>query len=1162
MKKYFILFILTLFHLQSFSQGVPAFNRYPDPFFASTYNESNSTSDVVQLQNSDLLLTGAIHNQPALFRTDLNGIRKWVKVLYDSGYSFNLGQIILFNASTIYMLGSISYPQYGAILIKADTSGNIIWSKRIFKIKQTSAISMIKTYDDKFVIFASDTSGSVLVKIDTSGTAVWNKRYYTNYTPAPTYAYPYGGYAYDGPGNIIELPDHSITLATTMLQMFVPNSGYGYTAATIIKVDSNSNILWAKKIQPSIPTGFFYMYNGPSVTGVGDIFYGSDHNYILSMTGNYTIKTDSNANPIYGNGFSASYPLNFISEYPQGTVNIVENGGMCCGDVFEAGINFVFFRADIGFTSLNAIEQKSPGKDIVGPGPYLYAGHVRQLTDKRIVFTGYTANPSNDNRGGIILITDSTGNENCTSKSSSNNLYLDTGLHSYNATINTDTGITIQPLALNDSLQPIPHCNCDSLPRADFGISISGLTVYCHDSSQNALNYQWSFGDGTWAYTQNPSHTYATSLNYTITLQVSNNCGADVYTYQIFPSYSFDSVKAACNGLCNGHARAKVSGGTPPYTYSWNTSPVQSTQSANNLCPGTYHVSITDANNISATVYNVTIASDSVHAAISQHTNLLCHGYSNASATVTVNGGVSPYSFIWNSAAPVANNIVNILSAGMNTVTVYDADQCSAMDSIFITQPLGINITNVIHNVSCYGDSDGYVNTYPSGGTAPYSFLWDNNPYIVTPGVFTLHAGTHVLLLTDSNNCATYDTIIIAQPTQLNITHTITNVQCYNAHTGSILTTVSGGVQPYNYSWNTNPFQTLASISNLHAGVYILTVTDSNTCSKNDTSSIDQPSPLVFTNITDNASCYDANDGDAMVVVSGGIQPYTYSWNTNPIQTTLSIVHLAPGTYITAITDSVNCMAYDTVIITQPAAIADSTHLVNVACYGDSSGFVVVYPYSGFAPYTFLWNTVPPQTGDTAYLLSAGTYTVEITDSTGCMHTDSVQILQPLPLQLIITQTADAGNCTGTATAAVTGGTPPYIYIWSNSATTQFISGLCGNHSYTLQVEDSNGCVLGDSVLLADSATGVNNIVLENTITIVPNPFKNNITIDWSRLPATPANIRITNVYGATVMVLAITKDNAPEKSIDTNTWPPGFYFVSISDRNNQIIMRTKLVKE
>lgn len=1081
MKKYFILFILTLCSLQSFSQGVPAFNRYPDPLF--NYFDGNSTSDVIQLQNSDLLLTGSVHNYPALIKTDLNGVRKWAKVLYTSGYTFNLGQIILYDASTVYMLGNISSSQYGAILIKADTSGNIIWSKRIFKINQTAAITMLKTYDNKFLVFASDTSGSVLVKIDTSGNQVWSKRYYTTITMTPFGAYPYGGYAYDGPGNIVELPDHSITMAVTTLQSYLSYVSTGFTSATIIKTDTLGNITWAKKLQPTPPPVMFFP-SGPVLTGVGDIFYASDHNYILTMNGNYTMKIDSNGNAINGNSFSANHPLKVISESPQGTINIVEDGGPCCGDVIIFNDNIVFFQADINFNSVTAKQEKDPDYYTTNDNAYLYTGNVRQLSDKRFVFTGGTGNYGTYNRGGIILITDSVGNQSCISHTYATSLSFDSGLHTTTATIYSDTGISLTSITVNDSLLPIPHCNCDSLPHARFGVSISGLTVTCHDSSQNVLSYYWDFGDGGTSALQNPVHTYTTSINHTITLQASNNCGSDNYSFQLYPSYYYDSVKGACNGLCNGSARAKVSGGTPPYTYSWNTSPVQTTATATNLCPGIYHVTVTDANNISSAINNITIVADTVHATISQHTNITCNGYSNGSATVSVSSGVSPYSFIWNNNPPVSSNIVNTLSAGTNIVTVLDGDYCSTIDTLIITQPAPITISRTIHN-PCNGNSNGHITTAVSGGTAPYTYMWNNNSSLNQSHIDSLSAGTYTLLVKDSNLCTATDTEVLIQ-SGLIITASIQNVSCYNNNTGHISVSVSGGTQPYSFSWNTSPPQYTSSLSNLYSGIYYLVCAD-----------------------------------------------------------------------------SFNCLAYDTITITQPpSALSDSTHVVNVGCHGDSSGYVVIFPYGGHSPYTLLWNTSPSQTGDTAYSLSAGTYTVQVTDSLACLHTDTVHITQPYALLINITQTPDSGTCVGTATAIVTGGTQPYHYLWSNSATTPSISSLCGNMQYTLQVQDSNNCTAIDSVTIIDTTTRISNVTTTTNISIVPNPFKENILIDWSRSAIKPAAILVTNTSGATLVKIAVETGKVLEKNITTASWPPGFYIITITDSETHTIARLKLVKE
>jgi len=1081
MKNYFLSLLLILFFQSSLGQ-TPAFNRYSDPFSGGYYNYiGNATTDVVQLENSDLLLTASVHSYPALMRTDKNGVEKWTKVLYSSDYIFNLIQLIPYDATTVYILGNVSFSApYGLVLIKADTAGNIIWSKHILKGSRTIANSMIKTYDNNFVVFASDSGDvSLLMKFDTSGGQIWSRRFFTNYQEPLITGIPYGGYGpFEGPGNIVELPDHSITMATNTILPFSINGTTTYNVATIIKTSENGNILWAKKLQP-LPGPFGYFRTDPLLSYVGDIFYTSDNNYLLAIGGNYTLRADSNGNVIPGYGVYGQFLLNFVSEYPAGNINIVENGSNCCGDVILGAYNFVLFHASPDFLSVRANSQQVPASFLYDQNSYTSVGHVRQLSDKRIACTGSLTYITGSNFVSTLIITDSIGHEDCTAQDFPYSPGFDSGLHSYPAPINTDSGITIQSFVVSDSLVTIYHCNCDSLPKAKFGVTNYGLTVYCHDSSHNALTYLWNFGDGTTDTARNPVHNYS-NLYYTITLTVYNNCGNDVYSYHLYPSLVNDSLQPACNGTCTGYARIKAFGGTSPYTYSWNTVPAQTAATAGNLCPGAYQATVTDANAVSSTI-NITVTSDTLSANTIQQSNLICNGFRNGSATIAVTAGTPPYTYSWSNTPSADTTTLADLPAGITIVSVTDSFQCKIKDTIIILQPAQITFSNSIYNNPCYKDSLGYIQTSVLGGTPPYTYIWDNDTMQNIPYLADLPASTHILLIKDSNSCVINDTVTITQPSPLN----------------------------------------------------------------------DLP-------VTSTPSCNNSNNGSIQVIVSGGTQPYQYTWNTTPLQTTSAIHNLYAGTYEVNVTDAHNCFTTDTIILIAPVVLADSSRKLDVTCNGRHTGVAIIHPYGGTLPYNITWTTTP-QTQDTAYTLYAGSYPVIITDANNCTHTDTISIAEPPALIITIIQTQDSGDCTGTAAVQVTGGTGHYRYHWSNNDTTQTINDLCGG-TYTVIVADSNNCIIVDSIEV-QSTSGVKNVAFGTNINVIPNPFGDFLTVDWSKTTVRPAQISIMGTNGVSVFSCSINDDKVYFKKISTSLWTPGFYFITIFSEKNVVLMRKKLVK-
>jgi len=219
-----------------------------------------------------------------------------------------------------------------------------------------------------------------------------------------------------------------------------------------------------------------------------------------------------------------------------------------------------------------------------------------------------------------------------------------------------------------------------------------------------------------------------------------------------------------------------------------------------------------------------------------------------------------------------------------------------------------------------------------------------------------------------------------------------------------------------------------------------------------------------------NVSCNGGANGSINLTVSGGVSPYTYAWSTGA--TTQNISGRTAGTYTVTVTDAIGCTKTTAVTITQPATIVLSTSVVNVQCNGGSTGSVTLTVSGGQSPYSYAWSS-----GATTQNISnraAGTYTVTVTDANGCTKTTSATITQPSVLAL--TRTAVNVLCFGGATGSidltVTGGTTPYSYAWSNSATTQDISGLSAA-TYTVTVTDANGCTKTTSATITQPSTGL-----------------------------------------------------------------------------------------
>jgi subtilisin-like proprotein convertase family protein len=360
-------------------------------------------------------------------------------------------------------------------------------------------------------------------------------------------------------------------------------------------------------------------------------------------------------------------------------------------------------------------------------------------------------------------------------------------------------------------------------------------------------------------------------------------------------------------------------------------------------------------------------------------------------------------------------------------------------------------------NVACFGGSTGSVTVAGSGGTAPYSYVWSNGR--TTSSNTGLAAGTYTVTVSDAASCLTTQTITITQPAAaLSTTQgATTNVSCFGQSNGSTSVTVSGGTSGYSYLWSNG--RTTTNNTGLAAGTYTVTVTDANGCSSNRSITITQPSALSTTaGTTTNVACFGGTTGSTSVTVSGGTATYTYLWSNS--RTTANITGLSAGTYTVTVTDANGCNTNRSITITQPSS-ALSSNLVsanNATC--TTAGSIDITVSGGNSGYTYLWSN--GATTQDLNGLSAGNYTVSITDAGGCTIVNG-----PISINSVGTPSASItsinnvscnGSTNGSANISVSGGTPGYNFLWNNGASTQNINGLAaGNYSVT--VTDAAGCV-------------------------------------------------------------------------------------------------------
>jgi hypothetical protein len=579
--------------------------------------------------------------------------------------------------------------------------------------------------------------------------------------------------------------------------------------------------------------------------------------------------------------------------------------------------------------------------------------------------------------------------------------------------------------------------------------------------------------------------------DYTVTVTDDNGCSVTVDVTIEEPATALSASAAivsdyngediSCFGAADGEAEVTATGGTAPYDYLWSTGSTDKT--ATGLGAGTYTVTVTDANDCTTTT-SVTLSQPdelTATAAVTSDYNgadISCFGETDGSASVTPTGGTTPYSYLWSNGSTLAT--ATGLGAGSYTVTVTDANGCSVVKTVTLSEPSPLTaVISAQSDASCNGFADGSATVTASGGTPAYDYDWSDGGTGATRT--DLAAGTYTITVTDANGCSAVVSVTIGQATTLVATATHTDVSCNGGDDGTITVTATGGTTPYTYDASAG---TVAGnvISGLIAGDYTVTVTDDNGCSVTVDVTIEEPATALSASAAvvsdyngEDISCFGAADGEAEVTATGGTAPYDYLWSTGSTDQTAT--GLGAGTYTVTVTDANGCTTTASVTLEEPdeltatAAVTSDYNGADISCFGATDGEASVTPTGGTTPYSYLWSN--GSTSASATNLGAGSYTVTVTDANGCSIVKTVTLSEPNLLTAVISAQSDAscnGFADGSATVAASGGTPAYTYDWSDSGTGATRTDLSAG-TYTITVTDANGCSAVVSVTIGQATT-------------------------------------------------------------------------------------------
>jgi hypothetical protein len=611
----------------------------------------------------------------------------------------------------------------------------------------------------------------------------------------------------------------------------------------------------------------------------------------------------------------------------------------------------------------------------------------------------------------------------------------------------TSTITEPQPISLTAAAQTNVSC---------FGGSNGAFAVNNANGGTGSFTYDWAPGNPTGDGTT--SVTGLTAGTWSVTATDVNGCTAFVnFTITEPPQISFTAAaqtNVSCFGGSNGAFEVNpANGGAGSFTYDWapGNPTGDGTTSVTGLTAGTWSVTATDANGCSQMISFTITQPPSIIVTATSQTDVLCNGGNNGTATVAASGGTGSLSYLWNNSG--TTNTATGLSAGNYSVTITDANSCSATASFTITAPAAITTTGTQTNVSCANGSNGVATVTASGGTGSFTYSWTPSG-ATTASATGIYAGLHTVTITDANGCTATHTFNIQEPNPVYTLPAQTNVSCFGGNDGTATVTAGGGSGGYTYSWAPSGGNA-ATATGLIAGTYTATTTDVNGCTASEIITVAEPTAITFTSTQTDILCNGGNNGSAMVVATGGTGSFSYLWNfggTGDLETGLTA-----GNYSVIITDANSCTATVTFIITEPSAITFTSTQTDVLCNAGNNGSATVVATGGTGALTYAWSSGGTTDSETG--LISGNYSVVITDANSCSTTATFTISEPTAITFTSTQTdmlCHGGN-NGSARVVATGGTGSFTYAWTSGGTSDMETGLIAG-SYSVVITDANSC--------------------------------------------------------------------------------------------------------
>ncbi len=1023
---------------------------------------------------------------------------------------------------------------YDVFIAKYNKNGQIIWLKQISGTATESAVSIVLSNDGNYIYISGTTNGTAnfdgnnitssggldvfLAKYALDGTLQW-----VHNTAYGTGNHGNGSFTLDASGNIIQLGvfKTSVTFygGTTTL-----NDASGIRQNYIAKYDADGNLLWTKQIQDDNASTFAKTVtacsDGYFISGnyQGNLFLDIDTITSTGLNDGFLYKTDLNGNGLLVRKITGNND-DYIWKHKSD-----ENGNQYLTGYFKSTrLKIDSTGVDTSLLSLNNV---SSGTYDLFLTKYNSSGTLQWTRTVGSSNNDYSYNINEIN--GTIIITGSYGGA--------------ISFDSYSLT--------------NDGASDAFAAVCNSSGQFTGAYKAAGTQ---NDAGKSCVY------NSTGRNFVTTGEFYSTSLTigsnqFTNSVQDFTTRDAYIARYGCFDSVSISSANVSCYGLSNGTATATPTLGSAPYTYLWSND--STTATVTGLAAGTYIVTVTGTNNCTATS-SVTISQPNALTSTSSQTNVNCYGQCTGTASVTPSGGTSPYTYSWSTIPEQTSATAIDLCASTFTVTVTDINNCTSTNSVTITEPAVLSSTTS-QNSGCNGICNKRATVIPSGGTSPFTYLW--NDAQTTATATGLCAGNYSVTVSDACSNTTTNSVTITEPAILTLTPSQVE-PTINQCNGTATAMPSGGTSPYSYSWNTSPVQTTSTATGFCGGVTAVTVTDANGCTTSGSYTFKTAINLAVqgTPTANTATLTWNGSGATNYQIQYYIQGTTNYQIQNVTSSPYTIYALEPNsTYCCRIRTSLNGSYTNySPIVYFTTANGSSILATNLAVQGTptattatltwsgsgADSYQIQYYINGTTNYLFQNATNSPVT--LSSLQSNTTYNCRIRTYSGGTYSNYSSIVtfttsdgSYLATNLAVqgTPTANAAILTWSGSGAdlyqiqyyINGTTNYYIQNATSSPLT--LNALEPSTTYNCRIRTYSGGIYTSYSSIVTFTTANGSSVLATNLAVLGAPTATTCTLTWDGSGATSYQILYYKTGTTTYKILTCTASPATLRYLDPNT--------------------------